>query len=64
MNKKTLLIITILVFLLNINTITASISIDHECQDYRCTEGTDITYFIRIRNNIDKEIIVNYIKVN
>jgi len=62
--KKIIITLTILiVFLLNINVIKASISIDHECEDYRCKEGTDITYFINIRNNIEKEIIVNYIKI-
>ncbi len=62
--KKTILIFTILlVFLLNIITINASISVNHRCEDYRCTEGTDITYHINIRNNIDKNIVVNYIKV-
>lgn len=61
--KITILLIVLLVFLLNIGIINASIVIDHKCEDYRCTEGTDITYLIQIENNIDKEIVVNYIKV-
>ncbi len=61
--KISILVIIVLVFLLNITTIKASITISHECADYRCEEGTDITYSIRIRNNIEKEIDVNYIKV-
>lgn len=65
MGKKKYITLTIilLVFLLNLNTIKSSISINHKCEDYRCKEGTDITYYINIRNNIDKEIVVNYIKV-
>lgn len=62
MNKK-ILILLIAIFLLNIAIIKASITIDHKCEDYRCKEGTDITYSIKIRNNIEKDIVVNYIKV-
>lgn len=61
-NMKKRIIFAIL-FLLNISIISASINLDHECADYRCAEGTDITYFVKIRNNVDKDIVVNYIKV-
>ena len=61
MNKKILILTTLILLIIPISY--ATITVSHTCTDSRCTEGLPINYSVRIGNNINEPVTVNYIKI-
>jgi len=54
------IILMVIVFLLCLSTVLAGVTtVEHECKDSRCKEGTDVTFKVGIYNNINKTVRVN-----